>query len=40
MDIVGAYLQFNRVLREILVGHKGRMLAVPLEQRGESGLVL
>lgn len=38
--ISGNYLKFNRVLWEVLLGHEGRMLAAPLEQRGEPGLVL
>ena len=37
---VSAHLEFHRILREVLVGHEGRMLAAPLEQRGESGLIL
>ena len=36
----GVHLEFNRVLREALVGHEGRVLAAPLEQRREPGLVL
>lgn len=37
---LGAHLEFHRVLWEVFVGHEGRMLAAPLEQRGEPGLVL
>lgn len=39
-QILGAHLEFHRVLWEVLVGHDGHMLAAPLEQRGEPGLVL
>lgn len=35
-----AHLEFHGVLWEVLVGHEGRMLAAPLEQRGEPGLVI
>lgn len=38
--ISGSHLEFHRILWEVLVGHEGRMLAAPLEQRGEPGLVL
>lgn len=34
------HLEFNWVFWEVLVGHEGRMLAAPLEQRREPGLVL
>lgn len=35
-----AHLEFYGVLWEVLVGHEGRVLAAPLEQRREPGLVL
>lgn len=35
-----ADLQFYRIMREILIGHDDRVLAAPLEQGGEPGLVL
>lgn len=38
--IMSDHLEFHRILREVLVGHEGRMLAAPLEQRGEPGLIL
>lgn len=34
------HLEFYGVLWEVLVGHEGRVLAAPLEQRREPGLVL
>lgn len=38
--ILDTHLQFSRVLGKGFVGHDGRMLVTPLEQRGEPGLVL
>lgn len=38
--MLDTHLEFSRVLWKGFVGHDGRMLVTPLEQRGEPGLVL